>query len=133
VAVLALPAAGQVSPDDSPIRRQSLVLTANWLAEATAIQYATPDLDGNLSGGLSRFTDDGMARMIPNQDLVLTRRGQVVAQARTDAAGDYAFSNVSPGIYTVSSSNPKDFLVLPLLVGPRSETPSPLTLVVRPG
>lgn len=101
----------------------------DWLFGATPMQYAHVNEQGELKGKLARFGDDGVLRMIPNQDVTLTQAGRVLMGARTDAEGDFVFGRVKPGIYTVTASNPQNLLVLTILVGPAVSDAQPLSLV----
>jgi hypothetical protein len=88
------------------------VLTANQWTRLTA--------DGSLVGSIARPTAEGALRNIPNFEVSLISGGKIVARVATNADGDFVFSQVAPGVYTIFASDPKNLLVFPLTVGANS-------------
>lgn len=105
--------------------------SGEWLSPLTARQWVRVAPNGQLTGELTRITGTGQLGPIPNMDITLVSRGRVVTRVRTDAEGDFVIPQVQPGYYTILASNPKDLVVMPIMVAPSDgNRPTPLNLVV---
>jgi len=62
------------------------------------------DLFGLLRTGTITSTNDGTGVSGVTVNLTLNSTGTVVASTTTDSNGDYTFTNVSPGEYTLTAS-----------------------------
>lgn len=88
-----------------------------WLEKLSAPQYTRLNARGELAGDLGWLANDGV-RMLPNMPVTLVSRGRIVARVLTNADGAFRFSQVNPGIYTIVASDPRELLILPIMVAP---------------
>ena len=60
--------------------------------------------NGALSGTIMSTTNDGTGVSGVTVNLTLNSTGTVIASTTTDSNGDYTFTNVAPGEYTLTAS-----------------------------
>jgi hypothetical protein len=60
--------------------------------------------NGTLSGTIITSTTDGTGISSVTVNLSLNSAGTVIASTTTDSNGDYTFTNLSPGEYTLTAS-----------------------------
>src|SRR6056297_1442338 len=92
-------------------------------------QHAQLNERGELLGSLSTISADGKLRGLPNLPVSLIQKGRILVRAETSADGDFMFPQLRPGIYTLSASNSKELIVLPIMVSGSSPEATPINLV----
>ena len=107
----------------------ALPMATQFLSDLVQSQYVQVDSKGTLKGDISYLADDGTRRSLPNLDVSLIQGGQFVERVMTNPDGEFAISGVRPGIYTVIASNPKQLLVLPIVVTGTADEPTSLALI----
>lgn len=65
------------------------------------MQWVQVDVEGRFSGSVVSLFRGGTSEKIPNAQVALIRSGQIKSSTTTDEKGDFSFSGILPGSYTI--------------------------------
>lgn len=74
---------------------------ARFTEKLHQMQWVQVDAQGRFSGSVVSLFRGGMSEKIPNVQVALLRSGGVVSSTSTDTEGNFDFSGILPGSYTI--------------------------------
>jgi|688.fasta_scaffold01077_5 hypothetical protein len=93
--------AGAGSPVEGEVAAEQLQPPKAYTEKLHQMQWVQVDAEGRFSGSVVSLFRGGTSEKIANAQVALIRSGQVKSSTTTDEKGDFSFSGVLPGSYTI--------------------------------